>query len=875
MHASYRKLLWLLPCVALSAQCLFSLEASAQSKKKGSWLFGKKAPVAAADTATKKKPDTKGLKPYKEVITADAVSKDGLFKVHRVKNEYFFEIPLKLLGRQILVVNKLSKVPEQLNDAGVNKGMNYANMVISFERDTMLNKIFLRKQNPFLEVPANNAIAQSVADNFIPSVIEYFKIETYNADTTAFVVNVSKIFDGSNNSINNVFDAIGMGSSPIKDLSRIRAIKTFEDNIVAKSELTAKITGVEVSIETTTNLVLLSEHPMTPRFADRRVGLFTTPRWYFSDEQHKLEERELITRWRLEPKPEDLQRYRNGELVEPLKPIIYYIDASTPAKWRPYIKAGIEDWQKAFEAAGFKNAIIAKDAPVNDPDFDADDARYSVVTYAASAKANAMGPSVIDPRSGEILEADIIWWHNVMSTLHSWVRIQTGAIDPRARSNHFSDSLMGHAIRFVSSHEVGHTLGLQHNMGSSYAFEVDSLRSPAFTARMGGTAPSIMDYARFNYVAQPGDNVTQITPAIGVYDKFAIGWAYQYTGSKTPHEELAALNKQLRAHENDRMYAFGEQQDIRDAIDPRSQIEDLGNDAVKASQYGLQNLKRIVPQILSWTREEGDNYDEAGKMLNSAIGQWNQYAYHVLANVGGIYITPTVYGQQQNTYEHVEKKKQQAAVHYLVAEVFNTPAWLFRNDIYTKSYPIKESPIGNIEYGALVYAKSLQSYVYYDLLRDERLSRMLENEAANGKTAYTVSDLMSDMHQGIFAKTLRGQALDIYERNSQKGFVDALIVSIDKSVVRTDVKKLQAEDLPAAMENFCTFSSQPPLKEERASRNMMYFAVNRVSDAVSAKRGELSRLLQLLNSKKNNADRATADHYNDLIIRINQALNNK
>jgi hypothetical protein len=875
MHASYRKLLWLLPCVALSAQCFSSMEASAQSKKKGSWLFGKKTPVAAVDTATKKKPDTKGLKPYKEVITADAVSKDGLFKVHRVKSECYFEIPLKLLGRQLLVVNKLSKVPEQLNDAGVNKGMNYANMVISFERDTLLNKIFLRKQNPFLEVPANNAIAQSVADNFIPSVIDYFKIETYNADTTAFVVNVSKIFDGSNNSINNVFDALGMGSSPIKDLSRIRAVKTFEDNIVAKSELTAKITGVEVSIETTTNLVLLSEHPMTPRFADRRVGLFTTPRWYFSDEQHKLEERELITRWRLEPKPEDMQRYRNGELVEPVKPIVYYIDASTPAKWRPYIKAGIEDWQKAFEAAGFKNAIIAKDTPANDPDFDADDARYSVVTYAASSKANAMGPSVIDPRSGEILEADIIWWHNVMSTLHSWVRIQTGAIDPRARSNHFSDSLMGHAIRFVSSHEVGHTLGLQHNMGSSYAFEVDSLRSPAFTARMGGTAPSIMDYARFNYVAQPGDNVTQITPAIGVYDKFAIGWAYRYTGSKTPHEELADLNKQLRAHENDRMYTFGEQQDIRDAIDPRSQIEDLGNDAVKASHYGLLNLKRIVPQILSWTREEGDNYDEAGKMLNSAIGQWNQYAYHVLANVGGIYITPTVYGQKQNSYQHVEKKKQQDAVHYLVAEVFNTPAWLFRNDIYTKSYPIKESPIGNIEYGALVYAKSLQSYVYYDLLRDERLSRMMENEAANGKTAYTVSDLMNDMHQGIFAKTLRGQSLDIYERNSQKGFVDALIVSIDKSVVRTDVKKLQTEELPAAMENFCTFSLQPQQQDERASRNMMYFAVNRISDAVSAKRGELSRLLQLLNSKKNNADRATADHYSDLIIRINQALNNK
>ncbi|MCW3463793.1 zinc-dependent metalloprotease [Chitinophaga nivalis] len=875
MATSYRKLLWLLPCVALSAQCIVINDAAAQSKKKSWGLFGKKKTAVVADTTAKKKPDMKGLKPYKEVITADAVSKNGLFKVHRVKTDFYFEIPLKLLGRQLLVVNKLSKVPEQLNDAGVNKGMNYENIVISFERDTTLNKVFIRKQNPFLEVPAGNAIAQSVADNFTPSVIDYFKIEAYSTDTSALVINVSKVFDGSNSSINNVFDALGMGSSPSKDLSRILAIKTFEDNIVAKSELTAKVTGVQVSVETTTNLVLLSDNPMTARFADRRVGLFTTPRWYFSDDQHKLEERQLVTRWRLEPKPEDKQRYLKGELVEPAKPIVYYIDASTPAKWRPYIKAGIEDWQKAFEAAGFKNAIVAKEVPTNDPDFDPDDVRYSVVTYAASAKANAMGPSVIDPRSGEILEADIIWWHNVMSTLHSWVRIQTGAIDPRARGNHFSDSLMGHAIRFVSSHEVGHTLGLQHNMGSSFAFEVDSLRSPEFTARMGGTAPSIMDYARFNYVAQPEDQVKQITPAIGVYDKFAIGWAYRYTGSKTPHEELPSLNQQLRQHENDPMYAFGEQQDVRDAIDPRSQIEDLGNNAVKASRYGLLNLKRIVPQIISWTKEEGESYDEAGKMLNSAIGQWNQYAYHVLANVGGIYITPTVYGQQQPTYLHVEKKKQQEAVKYLVDEVFNTPAWLFRNEVYRKSYPIKESPIGNIEYGSLVYAKSLQSYLYYDLLRDERLSRMLENEAANGRTAYTVTDLMSDMHQGVFAKTIRGQALDIYERNSQKGFVDALIISIDKSVVRAETKKLQEEKPLTTIDNFCTFSLQPHLQEDRASRNMMYFAVNRVSDAVSAKRGELSRLLQLLQTKKNIGDRATADHYNDLIFRINQALNTK
>jgi hypothetical protein len=872
-----RQLLWLFPCLLSGVIVIMPLQGSAQTKKKAPWnIFKRQAAQPVADTAKSKKDDLKGLKSYTAVIPADAVTKEGIFKVHLVKTDYFFEIPLKLLGREFLVVNKLSKVPEKLNDAGVNKGMNYENIVISFERDTLLNKVFIRKHNPFLEVPANNAIAQSVADNFIPSIIDYFKIEAYNKEKDALVINVGKVFDGSSTSLNKVFDALGLGSSALKDLSRIVVIKSFPENLVIKSELTTKVTGVELSIETTTNVVLLNEKPMVPRFADRRVGYFTTPRWYFNDDQHKLEERELVTRWRLEPKPEDLEKYKRGELVEPARPIIYFIDPSTPVKWRPYIKDGINDWQKAFEAAGFKNAIIAKDAPTDDPNFDPDDVRYSVVTYAASAKANAMGPSVIDPRSGEIIEADIIWWHNVMSTLHSWIRIQTSAIDPRARSNRFSDSLMGHAIRFVSSHEVGHTLGLQHNMGSSAAFPVDSLRSPAFTSRMGGTAPSIMDYARFNYVTQPGDQVTQITPAIGVYDKYAIDWAYRYTGKPDPHSELADLNKWIRKHENDPLYHFGEQQEIRDAVDPSAQIEDLGDDAVKASRYGLQNLKRIVPHILDWTKEEGESYDEAGKMLNSAIGQWHQYSYHVLANVGGIYIMPTVYGQQQDTYRHVEKKKQQAALHYLVEEVFNTPAWLFKNDVYKKSYPVKESPIGSIEYSSLLYAKSLQSYIYYDLLRDERLSRMLENEAVNGKAAYTVTDMLQDLHQGVFAKTLKGQSLDIYERNSQKGFVDALIISIDKSLDRPGSKKLQEDTkigLPFLSGSSCSFATQPvALQEDRQARNLMFYEVKRVSDAVSAKRGELNRILTLLNAKKNNADAATSYHYEDLIIRIKQAL---
>ncbi len=848
---------------------LSSASLSAQKPKRG--IFSK--PRTTTETDTSKSAGISGIKSYSSVIKKDAVSSEGIFKVHRVKADYYFEIPLNLLKRQFLVVNKLSKVPEKLNDTGLNKGINYENWIISFERDTVLNRIFIRKENPITEVPVQDAIARSVADNYISTVVDYFKIEAYNSRKDAVVIQVNKVFDGSSTSLNKVFDALGLGSTAIKDLSKIEIIKSFPRNIVVKSLLSSRVTNVELTVETTTNLVLLDEKPMAPRFSDRRIGIFTTPRLYFNDAQHKLEERDLITRWRLEPKDEDIERYMKGELVEPKKQIVYYIDSSTPVKWRQAIKDGIHDWQKAFEAAGFKNAIVARDAPLNDPSFDPDDMRYSVVTYAASSKANAMGPSVVDPRSGEILEADIIWWHNVMSMLNSWMRIQTGAIDPRVRKNKFSDEVMAHAIRFVSSHEVGHTLGLMHNMGSSYAFPVDSLRSASFTSKMGGTAPSIMDYARFNYVAQPGDGVKQITPAIGVYDKYAINWAYRYLGKENPHQELPILNQWIRKHEDDPMYRFGEQQNSRDAIDPSAQSEDLGNDAVKASKYGLLNLKRIVSNIIEWTYEDGKPYEEAGLLLNDAIGQWYQYAYHVLTNVGGIYIQPTVYGQNADSYTHVSKERQRESVRYLIDEVFNTPEWLFSNNVYRKTYPLKGSPVGNIEYSPLLYSKSLQSYIYYDLLKDERLSRMLENEAANKTAAYTVSELMTDLNKAILAKTVKGSSLDVYERNMQKGYIDALIVSIDKSVQRSSSKSL-SENLSISCNKFSC--SQQTRTENSVydwqSRRLLFDQVKRVSDAVSVKRGELRRIMSLYKSKRSGVNQVTQDHYDDMIMRIQQAL---
>lgn len=807
-------------------------------------------------------------------ITKKAKSRDGMFTIHQVEGDWYFELPDTLMGRDLLIVNKVSGVPYELNDAGLNKGMSYEDKLIRFHKDIVQKKVWVTTWNPRVSVPEGDAIARSVKDNYREAVIEQFPIEAFNNDSTAVLIKVNKVFDGSEKSFNDLYNSISLGTAVKRELSRIASMKSFPQNIVVKSFLTTQVTegheSVPVTVETTTNIVLLPEQPMKPRFADNRVGFFSTPHIYFNDKQQAVEKRELVHRWRLEPKPEDVEKYKRGELVEPVKPIVFYIDPATPAQWREAIKAGVFDWQKAFEAAGFKNAVVAKDAPADDPDFDIDDSRYSVITYAASQQANAMGPSVIDPRSGEIIEADVVWWHNVMTLLHTWMQVQTAPVDPRARFNTFEDEYMASAIRFVSSHEVGHTFGLKHNMGASYAFPVDSLRSRTFTAKMGGTASSIMDYARFNYVAQPEDGVERITPVIGMYDKYAINWAYRWLDVEEPHEELPVLNEWITAHSGDPMYWYGEQQDSRDPIDPRAQDEDLGNDLIKANRYGILNLKRIVPNIEKWTSAPGENYIQAGKLLMAVINQWKMYAGHVMAYVGGFYINNPVAGEDFCRYVPVEKEKQREAIKYLSEEVFQIPDWLFGADIWKKSYPVRTSPAGEIEYSPYSTARELQYAVFYDLMKDDRLLRMYESEVLAGcEKVYTPEEMFVDLHRAVFKSSLQGRNLSLYERMTQKNFIDALIVSSNKAVEKTTKKALYHE-------HRCNFAACRPavdFSEDVRLRNLHFSSMGRVSEAVSVKRGALMKVLHLAEKNRNSGDVATRQHYEDLVVRIKEALN--
>ena len=785
--------------------------------------------------------------------------KKGLFNVYSIKEDYYFEIPDSLLSRDLLIVNKVSSVPYALNGHGLNKGMTFETKLVRFYKDTLLNKVWVKTVNPRVQSPENDAITLSVKDNFDESIIEEFKIEAKNTDSTAVFIKVNKIFNGKEKSFSDLLTNIGLGGSVKTNLSILETIKSFPENIVVKSLLTTSVkeggsAALPLSIGVTTNIVLLPTTVMKPRFSDKRIGYFTKPMDYYSDDQQEVETRGMITRWRLEPKKEDVEKYKQGELVVPKKQIIYYLDPATPKQWRPFIEQGVYDWNVAFEAAGFKNVLKVKFPSTDDKNFDADDVRYSVITYAASEKQNAMGPAIVDPRSGEILESDIIWWHNLMKGLHSWIRVQTGAIDPKARPNKFTNQHMGEAIRFVSSHEVGHTFGLKHNMGASFSYPVDSLRSKTFTSKMGGTAPSIMDYARFNYVAQPEDNVTDITPKIGVYDKYAIDWGYRWIDDASAHQEIPVLNQWIRKHENDPLYFYGPQQG--EVIDPRSQSEDLGDNAVKASEYGLKNLKRILPNILNWTKEEGKDYYKASKLYKAVIDQWTTYNGHVMANIGGVYVNNTVYGDGKKTFEPVSTKMQKEALSYIIKNGVLPQKWLFLPETINKVFVVRDAPDGERYYSPVSMLRIYQTNVIYALIKTDRLMRITENEVLvkDKKELFTEEYLFDSLFDAIFKKTLKGKSLDMFDRITQKNYVDVLTVDRNKLLEKTKKKTLSEDS-----ENF---------------KNIHFSYIPRVADIGTNKRAALEKVLVLLKKKENRGDRATKAHYSDLIARIEYNLKN-
>ncbi|HMR90098.1 MAG TPA: zinc-dependent metalloprotease, partial [Saprospiraceae bacterium] len=486
------------------------------------------------------------------------------------------------------------------------------------------------------------------------------------------------------------------------------------------------------------------------------------------------------------------EKYFRGELVEPAKPIVYYIDPATPEKWRPYLMQGVNDWKGAFEAAGFKNAIMAKLPPTKeeDPDWSPEDVRYSVIRYVSTDIQNAMGPHVHDPRTGEIIESDIIWYHNVMNLLRTWFVTQTAAINPDARTPKLREEVMGRLIRFVAAHEVGHTLGLPHNMGASSAYAVDSLRSPHFTKKMG-TAPSIMDYARFNYVAQPEDGAVGLMPDIGLYDIWSIQYGYRLIKDATPESERPIINNWIKEKANNPIYRFGRQRGL--PTDPTAQTEDIGDNSIKASEYGIKNLQKIVPNLVKWMGEDTKGFEELKEFYDAAIGQLNRYMGHVTANIGGVSEYYKTYDENSPVYSHTAKERQKDALRFLNDQLFTTPLWIADRNILSR---IEEH--GNTE-----RIRGLQERTLNLVLMKDRLLRMQENEALNGDKAYKLTEMMDDLTNAIFAEVKSKKSIDIYRRNLQRTYVDALGKALDQkdnaaknsditATVRAHIKKIDS-----------------------------------------------------------------------------------
>lgn len=827
----------LLALCILIAFCTTS-ETNAQNRKK------RKNKTETNDV--KKDKDKDAIKEYKEVITKEAVTDSGLFSVHKINTNYFYEIPFDRLETDMLWVTRISQIQSGLGGGYVNAGSKTNEQVVHWQR--FQDKILLKIRSFESIADSTKAIRNSVLVNNYEPTLYAFDIKAFNADSTAAVIDVTKLFSTDVKGISGLSSRLRKEYKVKKldgDRSFINGIKSFPENIEVKQDFTFEASeppsqenAESISLQINQSMIALPKKPMQPRLFDPRVGYFTESQYDYGSEALKADRKQYITRWRLEPK--DPEAYKRGELVEPVKPIVYYLDPGTPEKLQKYIKQGIEDWQKPFETAGFKNAIIARDAPSpeEDPEFSPEDIRYSVVRYVASTTRNAVGPSVTDPRSGEIIESDIIWYHNHLRSYRNRYLLETGAANPSARTLNTSEEEIGEMMRMVIAHEVGHALGFPHNMAASYAYDVESYRDGAFTQE-NGIAASLMDYARYNYIAQPGDTNIRFVRQMGPYDHYATNWGYRWLPEATdPLMETATLNKWISEKDGDPRFKFGRQSS---SFDPQSQTESIGNDPVKASTYGIKNLRYVAQNLPSWTSDKTNDYQDLEELYGELLSVYSRYVGHVVTNVGGVFENIKKPTQAGVVYEPLDAASQKKSMQWLQNNLFETPTWL-----------VDPSILQTIDHsGYAEKVRSVQSRYLNRLLSFDRIGRLIDTESFESDY-YSALEMMEDTRNGIWSELDRSASVDLYRRNLQRTYLNRM-------------EYLMTDDGPEPHRRRPGYTAERSLRYEVSA-----------SDVRPLVRGELKALQTKLRATRNQrVNKITRYHYEDALARIEQLLDPK
>jgi len=709
-------------------------------------------------------------RPYAQVITNRAVSDPGGITTHRVDDRYFFEVPDSLVRRDFLLVSRIAGVPAGLGGF-TSAGTSIEERLVRWERAG--DRVLLRSLAVSAYADDSLPIARSVAENNVGPILAAFPIQAFGRDSATYVIDVTDFFGGDTPGLSGL-TAAQRRQYQVRRLdpgrSYINTVKSFPLNVEVRhtqtfdaAESPSDPTSGAISLEMRQSIVLLPKQPMRPRYADQRIGFGRIERVNYGLDEQKAATQAFIRRWRLEPK--DPAAYARGELVEPVKPIVYYLDPATPAKWRPYVRAGIEDWQKPFETAGFKRAIVAMDPPTpeQDPDWDPEDIRYSVVRWAASLVRNAVGPSTSDPRTGEIIESDITWYHNHMRSYRNRLLIETGASNAAARTLEIPEELMGETMRKVITHEVGHALGLPHNMVASSSFPVDSLRKASFTRKYGVSA-TIMDYARQNYVAQPGDGLEpkDYIRRLGPFDDYVINWGYRVIPqAATPEAERPILNGWYVNQKGPMPYRYVPQQ--LGSVDPRAQTEDLGDDPVRASGFAVANLKRVVPNLVKWTTKPGEDYEDLEELYGETVGMWALYMGHVVTLLGGVQVDFKTAEQSGAVYRPVSKSRQKAALEFLADNAIDTPSWLVPEDVVERIGP----PVGAAS------LSTRQANIVTQLLDARRLARLADSELI-GEDTYSVGEYMGDLRRAVWGPPGTGASPDANRRMLHRVYLERL-----------------------------------------------------------------------------------------------------